>query len=108
MNFWKRLFPSPAPQPDGKPQVTLKERLDALRMLPAFFKLVWETNRWMTLVNALLRLIRAATPLAILYIGKIIIDLVVQLHNGKQADTHHLWWMVGLEFALAIGSDALG
>lgn len=108
MNFWKRLFPSPAPTPDGKPQVTLKERLDALRMLPAFFKLVWDTNPWLTVANAVLRLIRAATPLAILYIGKIIIDQVVQLHNGKSVDTHHLWWMVGIEFALAIGSDALG
>ncbi|PUZ23468.1 ABC transporter ATP-binding protein [Chitinophaga parva] len=94
--------------PDGKPQVTLKERLDALRMLPAFFKLVWDTNPWLTVANAVLRLIRAATPLAILYIGKIIIDQVVQLHNGKSVDTHQLWWMVGIEFALAIGSDALG
>ena len=38
MNFWKRLFPAPETGPDGKPRVTLKERLDALRMLPKILR----------------------------------------------------------------------
>jgi ATP-binding cassette subfamily B protein len=45
-------------------KVTLKERFEALRNLPAFFKLVWQTSRWMTVVNALLRIVRSAMPLA--------------------------------------------
>ncbi|HEY0246413.1 MAG TPA: hypothetical protein VGC01_12665, partial [Mucilaginibacter sp.] len=86
--------------------LTLKERLGALRNLPAFFKLVWETSKWMTLVNFMLRLIRSAVPVALLYVGKLIIDQVVQLSH-THGNTYHLWQLVAAEFTLAIFSDAL-
>jgi ATP-binding cassette subfamily B protein len=86
--------------------LTLKERLAALSNLPAFFKLVWETNKWMTVVSSLLRIVKSATPVALLYIGKLIIDEVVKLSH-THGDTLMLWELVGAEFALAIFSDAL-
>ena len=56
----------------------------------------------------LLRIARSATPLAMLYVGKLIIDNVVLLSKTPQ---HHdltvLWELVALEFALAISSDLL-
>ncbi|HSU51481.1 MAG TPA: hypothetical protein VLJ41_12840, partial [Segetibacter sp.] len=64
-------------------QLSLKERLSALRNLPRFFRLVWETNKWMTCVNALLRILKSATPLAILYVGKLIIDQIILLNQHK-------------------------
>jgi ATP-binding cassette subfamily B protein len=88
-------------------KVTLKERFEALRNLPAFFKLVWQTSRWMTVVNALLRIIRSAMPLGLLYIGKLIIDQVVSVSHTPVKDMTYLWQLVGLEFALAILTDAL-
>lgn len=88
-------------------KVTLKERFDALRNLPAFFKLVWQTNRWMTVVNALLRIVRSAMPLGLLYVGKLIIDKVVTISHTQVKDMTELWELVGLEFALAILTDAL-
>lgn len=88
-------------------KVTLKERFEALRNLPAFFKLVWQTSRWMTVVNALLRIIRSAMPLGLLYIGKLIIDQVVMVSHAHVKDMTYLWQLVGLEFALAILTDAL-
>jgi ATP-binding cassette subfamily B protein len=88
-------------------KVTLKERFDALRNLPAFFKLVWQTSRWMTVVNGLLRIARSAMPLGLLYVGKLIIDQVVTLSHVHSTDMTHLWQLVGLEFALAIFTDAL-
>ncbi|TWJ04472.1 ATP-binding cassette subfamily B protein [Mucilaginibacter frigoritolerans] len=87
--------------------LTLKERLAALRNLPAFFLLVWQTNRWLTIANAILRIARSAMPVALLYIGKLIIDQVLQLSHQHNADTHYLWQLVGLEFGLAISTDAL-
>ncbi|MEP6725578.1 MAG: ABC transporter ATP-binding protein [Bacteroidota bacterium] len=86
---------------------TLKEKFAALRNLPRFFKLVWQTNHWYTIFNAILRLLRSAVPVAILYIGKLIIDEVVLLSKGHQADHSFLWKLVATEFALAIVSDAL-
>jgi ATP-binding cassette subfamily B protein len=78
-----------------------------LRNLPAFFRLVWQTNRWMTVVNALLRIARSAMPLGLLYVGKLIIDKVVTISHSQVKDMAQLWELVGLEFALAILTDAL-
>ena len=91
-----------------EPALTFKERFAALGNLPAFFKLVWDTSPWMTLANLLLRLSRAALPLAILYIGKLIIDQVVALTKAHGTlENTHLWYLVGAEFGLVILSDVL-
>ncbi|MDB5138558.1 MAG: transporter ATP-binding protein [Mucilaginibacter sp.] len=87
--------------------LTLKERLAALNNLPAFFKLVWQTSPWMTVVNAVLRIVRSAMPVSLLYVGKLIIDQVILLSHKHGAGTHYLWQLVGLEFGLAILTDAL-
>jgi ATP-binding cassette subfamily B protein len=87
--------------------LTLKERLAALRNLPAFFKLVWQTSPWLTIVNSLLRILRSAMPVALLYVGKLIIDEVIVLSRQHSANTHHIWVLVGFEFALAILTDGL-
>ncbi|MXV51479.1 ATP-binding cassette domain-containing protein [Pedobacter sp. HMF7647] len=87
--------------------LTLKDRLAALKNLPEFLKLVWQTNKWMTLGSSLLRLLRSAIPLAILYVGKLIIDQVVFLSNHSAEVHNYLWELIALEFGLAIFSDAL-
>jgi len=88
--------------------LTFKARLSALSNLPAFFKLVWETNPWMTLGNSLLRISRAALPLAILYVGKLIIDQVVMLSKSSAPQSHDfLWQLVAAEFGLVVLSDIL-
>src|SRR5258708_3396901 len=114
-----------APTGQGTEPLTLRERLAALRNLPRFFRLVWDTNPRIMIANSILRIIRSAIPVAILYVGKLIIDQVVQLakaHPGAAggahgltghtaltgtAGTHHLWELVALEFGLAIFSDGL-
>src|SRR5438034_7811502 len=47
-------------------------------------------------------------PVAILYVGKLIIDEVVMLSKSTSITDHtYLWELVAAEFALAIASDAL-
>lgn len=89
------------------PKPTFKERLVALKNLPRFFKLVWETNHWYAILDAILRLIRSAIPVSVLYIGKLIIDEVVLLSRVHGGDHSYLWELVAAEFGLAIISDAL-
>src|SRR5450432_2939497 len=86
-----------------------KERLNALRNLPAFFRLVWASSPWMTGLNAGLRLLRSAIPVSVLYVGKLIIDEVILLnrHHGP-VSSHHIWVLIGVEFVLALFNDALG
>ncbi|MEO6289565.1 MAG: ABC transporter ATP-binding protein, partial [Ginsengibacter sp.] len=86
---------------------TLQEKFAALRNLPRFFQLVWQTNHWYTILNAVLRLLRSALPVAILYVGKLIIDEVIELSKTTAPDHSFLWKLVIAEFALAILSDAL-
>jgi ATP-binding cassette subfamily B protein len=94
----------------AQPAVSVRERAAALRHLPAFLKLIWQTSPALTLGNVALRLLRAALPLAMLYVGQQIIDGVVALN---QADYRPAWlWpvsgLVALEFGLVLLSDALG
>src|ERR1700743_3479632 len=61
----------------------------------------------MTIVTSVLRILRSAMPLALLYVGKLIIDEVIKLNHSHATGTHHLWTLVATEFALAIISDML-
>jgi len=97
----------PRPPVNTLPKPTLKEKFAALGNLPRFFKLVWETNHWYAILNILLRLIRSAIPVSILYVGKLIIDEVILLSKTHSSDLGYLWKLVLAEFALAIISDAL-
>jgi ATP-binding cassette subfamily B protein len=86
-----------------------RERFNALRNLPAFFKLVWASSPWMTGLNAGLRLLRSAIPVSFLWVGKLIIDEVILLNRHPDASsTHHLWTLIAIEFMLALFNDALG
>ncbi|HEX5153846.1 MAG TPA: ABC transporter ATP-binding protein [Parafilimonas sp.] len=87
---------------------TFKEKFDALHNLPKFFKLVWQTHKGYTLLDGLLRLLRSAMPVAILYVGKLIIDEVVFISKTHVSNHKFLWELVAAEFALAVLSDALG
>ncbi|WBO84926.1 ABC transporter ATP-binding protein [Hymenobacter yonginensis] len=98
------------PRPDGKPALTVRERFSALKNLPAFLRLIWQTSPALALGNMALRLLRAALPVAMLYVGQLILDSVVQL-SSQPVEARQLTpvlTLVALEFGLAIFSDALG
>jgi ATP-binding cassette subfamily B protein len=88
-------------------EVSLKERFSALGNLPRFFNIVWKTSLSLTLTNALLRIVRSSIPVATLYVGKLIIDQVIQISRGPGGDHDYLWQLVAIEFGLAILSDGL-
>ena len=77
--------------------VTLKERFSALNNLPRFFKLVWQTSPALTIATALIRIIRSAIPVAILYVGKLIIDQVAHPGPGSNGSHAYLWELVIVE-----------
>ena len=106
--------PGPLPAPRS-----LRERFSALRNLPPFLKLIWQTSRPLTAVDLVLRLVRALLPVATLYVGKLIVDEVVALATAPGGPTSlsgwwdsgrldHLGWLLGAELGLAVLSDLLG
>ena len=84
-----------------------KKQFAALKNLPALFRLIWKTNHWMTGGNIGLRLLKSAVPSALLYIGKEIIDAVLELRNHTSGDSSHLWHLVGLELGLVVLSEII-
>lgn len=95
------------PPKNKQPQPTLKDRFQALQYLPPFFKEIWITQPWMATANVILRLIRSAIPFLTLYVGKLIIDEVVQLINNQSIDKNFLFILIETELALALSADLL-
>jgi ATP-binding cassette, subfamily B, bacterial len=86
---------------------TWRERIGALKNLPPFMRLVWDTSPRLTIAQAVLRLARALIPVAVLYVGKLIIDEVVALAAGPHELGERIVQLIAIEFALAIASDIL-
>ena len=105
MNWWQRLFKTEKGNTAAE-QLSLKDRVSALRYLPRFFGLVWQSSPGMMVANIALRIMRSAIPLAMLYVAKLIIDGIVHLKDAD-ASHNHLWNLVAVEFGLAILSDVL-
>ena len=104
MKFWKYFFPTEQTSEKATEQLTIKDRLQALGNLPKFFKLVWQVKPSLAFTNCLLRLFQAVLPIAMLYVGKLIIEQVVMLTNAKsEIPSHaHLWQLIGIEAGLAV------
>ena len=83
-----------------------RERLAALRYVPPLFRLVWETHRGLTVAMAALRLVRGVIPVAVLWVGKLIIDGVVTARETG-ADWRSVVPLVLLEIALVVFGELL-
>lgn len=83
------------------------ERFDALRSVPKFLRLAWRTHRGFATATVALRLLRACTPVAALWVGKLIIDAVVRAQSG-QATYSDLWPLLALEILIAVLAEVLG
>src|SRR5688572_19980178 len=109
-----------SPLRSGYPQKrSWRERVGALRNVPPFLRLVWQTSWKLTLGTLLLRLVRALVPVVTLWIGKLIIDEVIVLAQAPGAPQalldwyrsgllDRLLWLLLAEFGLAVLSDLLG
>jgi len=97
---------------------SFRERMNAMRNLPPFLRQVWQTSPGLTLASLCLRLLRALLPVAMLYVGKLIIDEAVRLAGagampplGEALASGHLDTLLELlvlELGIAIASDLLG
>ena len=88
--------------------LSFTDRISALKNIPRFFRLVWQTNPKLAIINALLRVARSTLPLGILYVGKLVIDEVILLAGAPgKLPADYLWQLVAIEFGLVIVSEVL-
>jgi ATP-binding cassette, subfamily B, bacterial len=96
---------------DEGPPPTWGERLAALKHIPPLVRLVYQTHRGYTLAIMVLRVVRSVIPVAVLWIGKLIIDGVIAAVAAAQAghtpDWPHLAALVGIELGIAVVGEGL-
>ena len=94
-------------------------KFGALTDLGRYVTMVWRSSPGLTFLALALRLVRAVLPVAILYVGKLIIDGVVTiiqtphnfetLYHGMHNDQlENILLLLAVEFALAVTADVLG
>jgi ATP-binding cassette subfamily B protein len=84
-----------------------RERISALRNVPAVLGIVWQAGRVVVVLGVLFRVIAAVLPLGLLWITKLIIDGIVRAITAHQAVAARLWWLVAAEFSLAVFGSVL-
>jgi ATP-binding cassette, subfamily B, bacterial len=92
----------------GDPRVSWRERLQALRHLPRLLRMVWETEPRYVGGILLLRIARALVPLAVLWVGKLIVDEVVQAVAVVSAGGPIPWVRLAQLLALELGIALVG
>jgi ATP-binding cassette subfamily B protein len=107
----------PVVRPNGRgrqladPDVTWRQRLQALRHLPRLLRMVWESEPRYVVGILLLRVARSAVPLAVLWIGKLIVDEVVHAiataGSGGPVPWTRLATLVGIELVIALVGEGL-
>ncbi len=99
-------------------EMSFSERMANLRHLGSLFRHIWRTSRFLTIASIVLRLVKALQPIAMLYVGKLIIDEVVRLTGIAPPGAGPLeWWQAGslnaiaglvaLELVLVLANDLL-
>jgi ATP-binding cassette subfamily B protein len=97
--------------PDQDERPTLKQRVAALKYVGPLLKLVYQTHRGYTVAILALRAVRALVPLAVLWVGKLIIDQVVASMAVSRGGAGVDWWrlgeLIGIELGIAVVGEGL-
>jgi ATP-binding cassette, subfamily B, bacterial len=93
------------PRADEEP-VSWKERLEALRYVPALFGLIWRTHRGYSAAMLVLRIVRSLVPVTTFWVGKLILDSVIAAKAGHGSLTQ-VWRYLALELAIVLIGEIL-
>ncbi len=86
---------------------TLERYLGVFRYSGHAIKLVWSTSWKLTVVLGLLTLVAGVLPAAIAYVGKLIVDGVIEAAStGAAEDRITAFWYVGIEAGLVVAMAA--
>jgi len=86
--------------------VSWKERREALRYVPALFRLIWRTHRGYTTAMIVLRVVRSVVPVTTFWVGKLILDSVIAAKAGQGSLTQ-VWRYLALELGIVLAGEIL-
>lgn len=82
-------------------------RLSALRNVPVVLRIVWESGGSVVAFNLIFRILSSLLPMALLWVTKLIIDIIVRVVSTHQPVPERLWYLVAIEFGLAVLASVL-
>ena len=85
-----------------------RDRLSALRNVPTVLKFVWESGRAVVVLGLVSRIVASLLPPALFWVSKLIIDSIVRIVTTHQPIERKLWWLVAVEFGLAVCVSLVG
>src|SRR3982750_1758119 len=102
------FVPAPMGRRRGAPPApaTWKDRLEALKYLPALFRLIWRTHRGFTFAIVVLRVIRSAVPVTTFWVGKLILDAVIAA-RASHGPLAQIWRYLALELVIVLTGAVL-
>jgi ATP-binding cassette, subfamily B, bacterial len=106
----------PPPIPETAP--TFREQLENFRLLGRLLVQIWQTSPPLAIASVCLRLLGALQPIAMLWVGKLIIDDVVRLTGiappgpgfadwWASGELNHVLTLLLVELALVVGMDVI-
>jgi len=78
-----------------------RQRVKALKNIPPVLGIVWKSGPAVAAWGLILRVVIALLPLAALYVGKRIIDIVVDAIRHPAGVPEIIWWLLAAEFLIA-------
>ena len=93
---------------NDKPKYSWRDNIQALRYLPRFFALIFQTSPRLFILNIVCRLVKAVIPIVMLWVGKLIIDEIIAQQGVGGSDLDQLWIYIAIELGLAILSNLVG
>jgi ATP-binding cassette subfamily B protein len=84
-----------------------RERLSALRNVPAVLRFVWESGRAVVIFGLISRVLASLLPPALFWVSKLIIDTIFRILTTHEPIGPRLWWLVAAEFAIAVSGGVL-
>ena len=83
-----------------------KEKLAALRYVPALFRLIWRAHRGYAAAMMVIRVLRSVIPVAAFWVGKLILDSVIAARAGN-GDLNQVWRYLALELGIVLVGEIL-
>ncbi len=84
-----------------------RERLRALKNVPPVLRIVWDSGPRVVTLSLVCRLIVSQVPLCIFWVNGLIVQNVTSVFYHKIPLSSSLWWLVVIEFSLAIGGNII-
>jgi ATP-binding cassette, subfamily B, bacterial len=82
-----------------------RDRLEAMKNIPPVLKIVWDSGPYVVVAGLIARVLVSAVPVSTGWVTGAIVGEVARIVNHKATVSPHLWWLVALEFGLALAGN---